>query len=377
MALIDPRHRPHYPPPERLAILQLRAARGWSLEQTARVFLLTGPTLASWTRRLDEHGPDALVQILSPVNKFPEMVTSVVQRLKLLCSSMGKTQIAQTLARAGLHLGVSTVGRRLKAKPAPAPQPTPAAEPAPDEEPADRVVTAKRPDHVWHVDLTTVPTTSGFWVPWLPNALPQCWPFCWWVALVVDHFSRRVMGYTLFAKEPTSLAIRTFLGRLMSHCRTKPKYIISDQGEQFAHPKFEPWCRRHGITSRFGAVGQHGSIAIIERAIRTIKAVVSGLGTIPLRRDKFRQELQYTLDWYNEHRPHMALGGRTPNEAYYHRFPANRRPRFERRPRWPRGSPCARPWALVKGTPGVELELEVSYDAGRRHLPIVQLGAAA
>jgi hypothetical protein len=30
----------------------------------------------------------------------------VVQRLKVLCSSMGKAQIAQTLARAGLHLGV-------------------------------------------------------------------------------------------------------------------------------------------------------------------------------------------------------------------------------------------------------------------------------
>ena len=47
MALIDPRLKPHYPPPERLAILELRAARGWSLEQTARVFLVTGPSIAS------------------------------------------------------------------------------------------------------------------------------------------------------------------------------------------------------------------------------------------------------------------------------------------------------------------------------------------
>jgi len=378
IALIDPRHRPHYPPPERLAILELRAARGWSLEQTARVFLVTGPTIASWTRRLDEQGPEALVQIPSPVNKFPEMVTSVVQRLKVLCSSMGKAQIAQTLARAGLHLGASTVGRKLKAKPGPAPQPVPEPEPTPDETPAGRVVTAKRPDHVWHVDLTLVPTTGGFWVPWLPNALTQCWPFCWWVALVVDHFSRRVMGYTVFDKQPTSLAIRTFLGRLMSNCRAKPKYIICDQGEQFGCPKFETWCQnRHGITPRFGAVGEHGSIAIIERAIRTIKGIACGLWTIPLRREHFRRELQYILEWYNEHRAHTALGGRTPNEVYFHRFPAHRRPRFEPRPRWPRGSPCARPWALVKGKPGVDLELEVTYYAGRQHLPIVQLRAAA
>jgi hypothetical protein len=98
---------------------------------------------------------------------------------------------------------------------------------------------------------------------------------------------------------------------------------------------------------------------------------------IPLRREDFRRELQYILEWYNEHRPHTALGGRTPNEVYFHRFPAHRRPRFEPRPRWPRGSPCARPWALVKGKPGADLELEVTYYAGRHHLPIVQLRAAA
>jgi hypothetical protein len=59
MASINPHRRPHYPPAERLAILELKTARGWSLEQTARVFHLTAPTVASWLGRLDEEGPDA------------------------------------------------------------------------------------------------------------------------------------------------------------------------------------------------------------------------------------------------------------------------------------------------------------------------------
>ena len=67
MALIDPRHRPHYPPPERLAILQLRAARGWSLEQTAKAFLVAAATVASWLRRVDKQGPNALLQLRTPV----------------------------------------------------------------------------------------------------------------------------------------------------------------------------------------------------------------------------------------------------------------------------------------------------------------------
>jgi hypothetical protein len=70
-----------------------------------------------------------------------------------------------------------------------------------------RIVTAKYPGHVWHVDLTVAPTSLGFWVPWLPFSLPQCWPFCWWVAVVVDHFSRRAMGVTAFKNQPTSEAV--------------------------------------------------------------------------------------------------------------------------------------------------------------------------
>jgi len=121
MARILPGERPHYQPTERLAILELRAARGWSLAQTAKVFQVTAATIASWTRRLDEDGPDALLQVPEPVNKFPAFVRHAVQRLQTLCPRLGKVKIAQTLARAGLHLASSTVGRLRRQKPAPPP----------------------------------------------------------------------------------------------------------------------------------------------------------------------------------------------------------------------------------------------------------------
>ncbi|HEV2947701.1 MAG TPA: hypothetical protein VGX70_10015, partial [Gemmataceae bacterium] len=40
MASIPAHHRPFYRPTERLAILELKAARGWSLEQTAKTFFV-------------------------------------------------------------------------------------------------------------------------------------------------------------------------------------------------------------------------------------------------------------------------------------------------------------------------------------------------
>ena len=101
-----------------MAILELKAARGWSHEQTVQRFLVTSETIASWLHRVDEEGPRAWVQLAEPVNKFPDFVRSMVQRLETLCPMLGKVKIAQILARAGFHLGVTTVGRMLKENPA-------------------------------------------------------------------------------------------------------------------------------------------------------------------------------------------------------------------------------------------------------------------
>jgi hypothetical protein len=92
---------------------------------------------------------------------------------------------------------------------------------------------------------------------------------------------------------------------------------------------------------------------------------------------RFLAPLSRPSEWYNRFRPHTTLAGRTPNEAYHHRFPANRCPRYEPRSRWPRGSPCARPWALALNGPGARLELDLVFHAGRKHLPIVAIRRAA
>ncbi len=105
--------------------------------------MVTAETIASWLKSVDEQGPDALVQLPEPVNKYPDCVRHVVQRLKSLCPMLGKMKIAQILARAGIHLGVTTVGRMRKEKPQPAP-------PGKDVDTAskNRVVTAKYPGHL-------------------------------------------------------------------------------------------------------------------------------------------------------------------------------------------------------------------------------------
>ena len=128
------------------------------------------------------------------------------------------------------------------------------------------------------------------------------------------------------------LAVRTFLDRTIAKAGQKPKYIICDRGVQFDCKAFRKWCRRKGIKPpRYGAVGKHGSIAVVERFILSLKTILGCLLFVPYRRDKFRQELLSIVEWYNRYKPHTTLAGRTPDEVYYRKYPANRKPRHEPR----------------------------------------------
>jgi len=245
------------------------------------------------------------------------------------------------------------------------PKPSPALHAAP------HIISARKPNDLWHVDLTTVPTSLGFWVSWVPFALPQVWPFCWWMGIAVDHSSRRVMGFAVFPRQPTANAVRGFMERLFRVAGHQPRHLVSDQGRQFVAREFRRWCRRRCIRQRFGAIGQYGSLATLKtECTRRLIAV-------PYRLAAFDQDLGLYFSWYNSHRPHTRLGAATPDEVYYHRRTAVRAPRFEPRPRWPRRAPCAFPRTLIRGQPGVRLDLDVRYLSERRHLPIVTLKPAA
>ena len=366
MDYITPHRRPRYGPFERMAILELRAARGWSLKQAADTFQVTAATIASWSTRLEEGGSSALLQISGPVNRYPDFVRYIVQRLKTLCPTMGKVRMADTLARAGLHLGATTVGRILKEERIP--------DPGDDEDTPGNIVTAKGANHVWHVDLTVVPTSSGFWTPWSPFSLPQRWPFCWWVGVVLDHCSRSVLGTIVFKESPSSAAMQSLLNRTIKKESAKPKYLICDKGKQFWCESFKDWCGQKGIRPRFGAVGKKGSIAVIERFIGSLKSECMDVILVPIRERDFRRELAIFSDWYNRHRPHSAHHGQPPVEIHHGMKPAGLRSRLEPRTRWPAGASSK---TSASGEHGATFRLEVGHHSGRRHLPIVALKRAA
>jgi hypothetical protein len=182
------------------------------------------------------------------------------------------------------------------------------------------------------------------------------------------------MGFALFKKQPTSLQVRQFLGRVIQLAGKTPKHLVCDQGPQFTDNDFKQWCKhKFGRRPRYGAVGKHGSIAVIERFIRTLKDDYLRKILIPYHMDSMRSEMAMFINWYNAFRPHETLDGATPIERYENSTPAIETPRYEPRRKWPRKSRCAKPVVPVEGRRGVKLELVISFMDENRKLPVIEL----
>jgi len=346
-------------PAERLAILELRAAQSWSLRETARRFLLQLATVAGWMKRLDDDGEPALLQTTEPVNRFPDFIRYLVKRLKALWPTMGKKRMAQTLARTGLALGVSTIARVLKERDRDRPEPdeSAASEPQPEIKTGLKPVQAERPNHIWQVDLTLVPTRAGFWTAWFPFSILQLWPSSWWVVCVVDHCSRRVMGFEAWRKELKSADIQRLLARLTKEAGVRPEYVVTDKGRQFDCRSFRAWCQRRGIRPRYASAGNLRATAIVERFIRSLKDEWLCRILVPLDEASLRREFALYKNWFNAERPHQGLDGRTPNGVYD-------------------GKPIEPPEPIVLDREK-PLTLVVSFRDKRRCLPVVTIKQAA
>jgi putative transposase len=110
------------------------------------------------------------------------------------------------------------------------------ARPAPDL--VDRKFTATAPNQLWVADITYVPTWSGFL----------------FVAIVLDVYSRRVVGWVMATHLRTELVLDALN---MAIYRGNPTNVIhhSDQGTQYTSIAFSIRCKEAGIRPSMGSVG--------------------------------------------------------------------------------------------------------------------------
>ena len=295
-----PHRRPDYSPTQGLAILQLRRLRGWSIRKTAEHFVVHRNTIRAWIWAAEGKGRPSLLNGAVVWNRIDDAVRWAAHELRRLCPEpeFGTRSIARQVLRASIQISRSTVQRVLRE-----PKPPRSHRPA---KPAMATPLGKKPYHllrperinrVWHVDLLS---------------LQILW-FRLTVAAILDGFSRRFLCLRVYRRTPRARDMAALVRRAAKQFG-KPRFVITDHGTQFRQ-QFRSAMKKIGIIPVQARVRAPFLNGKIERAFRTFRVwwrlVLTGLTQkgIQRRLDRFGA-------WFNELRPHSAVHGLTPQEAW-------------------------------------------------------------
>lgn len=162
----------------------------------------------------------------------------------------------------------------------------------------DRHFTASRPNQKWAMDLTYVPTLEG-------------WVF---LALVVDLFSRRIIGWAMDATMTSRLVVDA-LGMAVSRRGTVTGVIAhSDRGSQYASEHYQAELARHQMVGSMSGVGQCWDNAVVESTFGRMKGELVHHQKYATRDEAKASIFEYIEVFYNRVRRHSTLEYMTPDE---------------------------------------------------------------
>jgi len=159
-----------------------------------------------------------------------------------------------------------------------------------------RGVKVGRPDQVWSADITYVPLPSGFL----------------YLAATIDWFSRYVLAWRLSNTLDGSFCLDMLEEALG---RGRPEVFNTDQGVQFTAQAWTGRLEAAGVAVSMDGRGRCLDNVFVERLWRSVKyedLYLRGYEAVA----EVRQGLGRYFGYYNEERPHQALGYQTPAQVY-------------------------------------------------------------
>ena len=217
----------------------------------------------------------------------------------------GSPRIWRDLVEAGEAIGENLVARlmraaRLRARLRPRRWPIdrgPRPEHAIAPNTLDRDFQAPAPNQKWVADFTYIDTAEG----WL------------YLAVVLDLFSRRVVGWSMSASMTAQLVMDALVMALWRRDRPHKLLHHSDQGSQYSAEDFQRLLAHHGIECSMSGKGDCWDNAAMESFFSTLKMERVHPRPRYLTRDEARADVfDYIERFYNPQRRHSTLGHISP-----------------------------------------------------------------
>ena len=159
-----------------------------------------------------------------------------------------------------------------------------------------RVFAAAAPDRLWVADITYLPTGAGFL----------------YLAVVLDAFSRRVVGWAMAADLGARLVVDA-LEMALRRRRPAPGLIHhSDHGRQYTSLAFGQRCRRAGVVPSMGSVGDAYDNALAESFFATLECELVDRSRWRTHAEARTAVFDFIEGFYNRRRRHSALGYLSP-----------------------------------------------------------------
>ena len=154
-----------------------------------------------------------------------------------------------------------------------------------------------RPNQVWCADITYIPMARGFV----------------YLVAVMDWFSRRVLAWRLSTGLATDFCVEALTEAIDRH--GQPEVFNTDQGVQFTSADFLDELQSRGIRVSMDGKGRFLDNIFIERLWRSLKyeeVFLKAYASVAAARGGIGAWLAF----YNDERPHQALGYLTPREVF-------------------------------------------------------------
>ena len=154
------------------------------------------------------------------------------------------------------------------------------------------------PKQVWVGDVTYIRTREG----WL------------YLAVVIDLYSRKVVGYALSDRNDAELAVAAFKMALLRRPQAKELVYHSDRGSVYASHQFKELLAKNNITPSMSRKGNCYDNAVAEAFFKTLKIELIWQQEYKLKISAIFSISEWIENFYNTERTHSTLGYCSPEE---------------------------------------------------------------
>jgi len=160
----------------------------------------------------------------------------------------------------------------------------------------DRQFSRAKPNEAWVTDTTYIPTSEG----WL------------YLAVVLDLYSRRVVGWAMGTRNDTGLVLRAL--HMAAQHRQPPKGLLhhSDRGSQYASSHYQAALSQYGMICSMSRKGNCWDNAPMESWFHTLKVELVHDHKFTTHREAQAAIFEYMEVFYNRKRKCMTIGGISP-----------------------------------------------------------------